>query len=1599
MQRIILLLLFCLPTAQAFQSAFTCYNSTSTPKTIRSDGTAELISDIVLTCTGGTAGNRQVLSNLALSLNANVTSRILDTASNATEAMLFVDDPATPVLGQSLIQGTLTGANSLSFANIPIVEPGSATRTIRITNLRVNAAQLVAGSGSSNPLGQVVGFVSASVAIYNPQLTLANVARGLTFNMRDVLGNGITNLAFQQSGGVNNALAASSTAIGGVLTHTLQFSEAFNTAFSKRNKGTTAANPTALLDQNAPGTNYQTESGYSNSTLPATGGLNMAGLATQGTRLMAQFTNVPAGVALYVTVNQTAGPAARLVAIGAYSTITQTTTASGSGIAPVLLTAGSGSATWEVLEPDPSAFDKLQFGVAVAYAAPLAGSAAVTGVFAPISTVTTADNTSPLPRFSAPATSPGSQCSTLPCLLVPSVVTISYRVGDPLPSPVSFPIDTSGAPITFSWSSQVGNGTDIYGNPISPPDSNWLNVTPSGTVTPATFTVSTNPTNFYPGQYQASIALTSSGAGNGSQVVTILLNVLPSPSGTLIPFLCTSNAGVPPLIRGEGLTEALGDLILNCTGGIPGSILNVAPVLSLNTNFTSRIVNASTNTTEALLLIDEPTPATQKLGTNLFQGVVASSNSVSFGSIPITVPASGTRILRFTNIRADAKALGVSTTNIQTQVVTTISVPGISIQNPQQTTAYILYGKLFGLRTAADTPVPSMTFQQSGGSAAGNVSFLAKFSEFYSTAFRKRGSIDQATPGTSFNTESMFANSLFPSTNGLNLAGFATQGTRLMARFNNIPAGVTLYATVTNVNAGTLSAQLVSTDALGAGSYSAVAQTGTATYNGTPYGVAPIAVSNGNAIAVWEVLNSTPNSVEEARFGIVAAYAAPIAGSANVTGVLAPLSTVETADAVAPTPRYGDGACPVSPCPSIAVAGLPLNSGQSTIINTPFPQPLKLLVVDTNYNPIPGAAITFSTGQYDADASFPGGLHSASVISDSSGIATSPQLTANSVVGAYAAFASGNFSAQPAFSLTNLPVTYTISGQVTNASAVTMTLTGGSSATTTTNSSGNYSFPTLTPAASYTVTPSLAGYTFIPPTISISSLTSDQTVNFTARPNNITISGHITGAAGVLISLTGTQTATTTTNSSGDYSFTALTTGGTYTVTPSLAGYSFTPPSLTFTNAISNPTANFTGSLPPSVLSIGKTHSGNFSQGHANAAYTVTVTNAPAAPPTSSPVTVTESIPTGLTLVSMTGTGWTCTAATCTRSDVLIAGASYPPITVLVNVASNAPSSVTNSVTVSGGGSASANASDPTTVIVHNPEVGTLTPVISSGASQTFTFKFTDSFGAADLTVANVLINSSLDGRQACYLAYVQQTNTLFLVNDAGEPGGPFAGGIVLNGSGSINNSQCTIAGAGSSATVSGNTLTLTLNISFSSTFGGNKVIYLAARDSAPLSSGWQTMGAHGVPPLPSSFPNPNGMSPAAGAGASSTLTFTYQDASAATNLQTAWALINTAIDGRSACYVAYYRPANLLYLYPDNGDGNQATNIPLTGTNTIGNSQCTISAQGSSVTVNGAQLIVNLNIAFTHAFAGPKGVWMATQTMGGAQTSQWQALGAWQVP
>jgi hypothetical protein len=142
---------------------------------------------------------------------------------------------------------------------------------------------------------------------------------------------------------------------------------------------------------------------------------------------------------------------------------------------------------------------------------------------------------------------------------------------------------------------------------------------------------------------------------------------------------------------------------------------------------------------------------------------------------------------------------------------------------------------------------------------------------------------------------------------------------------------------------------------------------------------------------------------------------------------------------------------------------------------------------------------------------------------------------------------------------------------------------------------------------------------------------------------------------------------------------------------------------LNVTAGLCNPEGVFTfpvaNSAGAPAFTISKSHLGDFSPGEQGAHYTILVTNSGTGT-ISEPVTVTENVPSGETLVSMSGSGWNCsTLPTCTTSSTLAAGMSYGAITVTVNVRAGATSPQVNSATVSGGSAEAATATDSTTIV------------------------------------------------------------------------------------------------------------------------------------------------------------------------------------------------------------------------------------------------------------------------------------------------------------
>lgn len=163
------------------------------------------------------------------------------------------------------------------------------------------------------------------------------------------------------------------------------------------------------------------------------------------------------------------------------------------------------------------------------------------------------------------------------------------------------------------------------------------------------------------------------------------------------------------------------------------------------------------------------------------------------------------------------------------------------------------------------------------------------------------------------------------------------------------------------------------------------------------------------------------------------------------------------------------------------------------------------------------------------------------------------------------------------------PQTFSISGTVSpvaGGNGATVTITGAANATATANSLGNFTVSGLA-NGTYTITPSHAGYSFSPSSMSVTISNASVTtgVSFTATALTFGISGKLSpvvGGSGAMVTLSGAATATTTADGAGNYSFSGLA-NGTYTVTPTNTGYTFSPSSKTATvNGASAAGVNFT---------------------------------------------------------------------------------------------------------------------------------------------------------------------------------------------------------------------------------------------------------------------------------------------------------------------------------------------------------------------------------------------------------------------------------------
>jgi len=287
---------------------------------------------------------------------------------------------------------------------------------------------------------------------------------------------------------------------------------------------------------------------------------------------------------------------------------------------------------------------------------------------------------------------------------------------------------------------------------------------------------------------------------------------------------------------------------------------------------------------------------------------------------------------------------------------------------------------------------------------------------------------------------------------------------------------------------------------------------------------------------------------------------------------------------------------------------------------------------------------------------------------------------------------------------------------------------------------------------------------------------------------------------------------------------------------------------------------------------------------------------------------------------------------------------------------------------------------------VQTPSVVSVTPGSGTGNTATLTAQFSDTGGGASLATVSLLINTSASTSFACYLNYSPSSNSLTLANDD-----PSTGSLAVTfGGGTQQNNQCVVNGTGSSASVAGNTVTLTVALTFLPGFGGAKNVFLYASDTGS-STGWIAKGGWSIT-IPPPQPSADTVSPNGGSGASQTFTLVYSDTQSAANLTGAAVLFQTGVTAANACYVVYDRNQGTVALLWDSGLGSSSR--PIASTTPISNSQCSMGTVTSQI--SGLSMIVTVSLTFKGSFTGTKNIYMYAAE--GALNTGWVQRGTFAV-
>jgi len=219
------------------------------------------------------------------------------------------------------------------------------------------------------------------------------------------------------------------------------------------------------------------------------------------------------------------------------------------------------------------------------------------------------------------------------------------------------------------------------------------------------------------------------------------------------------------------------------------------------------------------------------------------------------------------------------------------------------------------------------------------------------------------------------------------------------------------------------------------------------------------------------------------------------------------------------------------------------------------------------------------------------------------------------------------------------------------------------------------------------------------------------------------------------------------------------------------------------------------------------------------------------------------------------GAGCSWTAASNAGWITITTGASGSGNgTVTYSVAANGGAARTGTMTIAG----------QTFTVTQNGTGGTppspvsVTPAYGEYSDAVFSFVYSDPIGPSNINFVMMEFRGEV-GAPTCSLRYYPASNSLQLLLDSSV----WSGFVNLGVTGRLENNQCYVdSGCSpvgcSSATSSGQNLTVNLALTFKPAFAGPKTTWMQAQNNAAANSGWQQKGTLQVPGAPTCQPPRN---------------------------------------------------------------------------------------------------------------------------------------------